>query len=216
MPSDFLFALYSNLLIWVETICGLTCFCFIKGESYGAAIWQIPELYGQLNSPQLERIASLDAHVGKINWWVYFSYDCVDLILCCVYFLIACIAVSNFMSFVLPITVSGVRQFFKPYKKKKKEFKIQYMKQSCFWYHLVPLVGGCTHVVITFYVVLQYQIIACLSGLLGHRLLTRWITFCFILHILDCCNNFILYNFSCTYHVILTAFFGGHLEDMIS
>ncbi|KAH9759462.1 WD REPEATS REGION domain-containing protein [Citrus sinensis] len=38
-----------------------------EGESYGAAIWQIPELYGQLNSPQLERIAALDAHVGKIN-----------------------------------------------------------------------------------------------------------------------------------------------------
>ncbi|CAF1927205.1 unnamed protein product [Brassica oleracea] len=45
---------------------------FSTGESFGAAIWQIPELYGQLNSPQLERVASLDAHVGKINcvlWW---------------------------------------------------------------------------------------------------------------------------------------------------
>ncbi|VVA91994.1 unnamed protein product [Arabis nemorensis] len=45
---------------------------FSTGESFGAAIWQIPELYGQLNSPQLERIASLDSHVGKINcvlWW---------------------------------------------------------------------------------------------------------------------------------------------------
>ncbi|XP_021902585.1 WD repeat-containing protein DWA2 [Carica papaya] len=45
---------------------------FSTGESYGAAIWQIPELYGQLNSPQLERIASLDGHVSKINcilWW---------------------------------------------------------------------------------------------------------------------------------------------------
>ncbi|KAL1193193.1 WD repeat-containing protein DWA2 [Cardamine amara subsp. amara] len=45
---------------------------FSTGESFGAAIWQIPELYGQLNSPQLERIASLDAHVGKVNcvlWW---------------------------------------------------------------------------------------------------------------------------------------------------
>ncbi|KAJ8772562.1 hypothetical protein K2173_027739 [Erythroxylum novogranatense] len=45
---------------------------FSTGESYGAAVWQIPELYGQLNSPQLERIASLDGHVGKINcvlWW---------------------------------------------------------------------------------------------------------------------------------------------------
>ncbi|KAH0854452.1 hypothetical protein HID58_069235 [Brassica napus] len=36
---------------------------FSTGESFGAAIWQIPELYGQLNSPQLERVASLDAHV---------------------------------------------------------------------------------------------------------------------------------------------------------
>ncbi|CAN6880380.1 unnamed protein product [Brassica oleracea] len=45
---------------------------FSTGESFGAAIWQIPELYGQLNSPQLEPVASLDAHVGKINcvlWW---------------------------------------------------------------------------------------------------------------------------------------------------
>ncbi|EOA38123.1 hypothetical protein CARUB_v10009593mg [Capsella rubella] len=45
---------------------------FSTGESFGAAIWQIPELYGQLSSPQLERVASLDAHVGKINcvlWW---------------------------------------------------------------------------------------------------------------------------------------------------
>ncbi|XP_052306326.1 WD repeat-containing protein DWA2 isoform X2 [Populus trichocarpa] len=45
---------------------------FSSGESFGAAVWQIPELYGQLNSPQLERIASLDGHVGKLNcvlWW---------------------------------------------------------------------------------------------------------------------------------------------------
>ena len=47
---------------------GLIIFIVVEGESYGAAVWQIPELYGQLNSPQLERIASLDAHVGKINW----------------------------------------------------------------------------------------------------------------------------------------------------
>ncbi|GAB4828423.1 WD repeat-containing protein dwa2 [Ancistrocladus abbreviatus] len=40
---------------------------FLNGESYGAAIWQIPELYGQLNSPQLERLAALDAHTGKIK-----------------------------------------------------------------------------------------------------------------------------------------------------
>ncbi|KAB1203573.1 WD repeat-containing protein DWA2 [Morella rubra] len=40
---------------------------YSTGESYGAAIWQIPELYGELNSPQLERITSLEAHVGKIK-----------------------------------------------------------------------------------------------------------------------------------------------------
>ncbi|KAL5778337.1 hypothetical protein ACOSP7_011263 [Xanthoceras sorbifolium] len=51
---------------------------FSTGETYGAAIWQIPELYGQLNSPQLERIAALDAHVGKINciiWWPSGRHD---------------------------------------------------------------------------------------------------------------------------------------------
>ncbi|GMI83073.1 hypothetical protein like AT1G20540 [Hibiscus trionum] len=51
---------------------------FSTGESYGAAIWQIPELYGQLNSPQLERIASLDAHARKINcvlWWPSGRHD---------------------------------------------------------------------------------------------------------------------------------------------
>ena len=46
----------------------LILFNVLEGESYGAAIWQIPELYGELNSPQLERITSLDAHVGKIKW----------------------------------------------------------------------------------------------------------------------------------------------------
>ncbi|KAI8004076.1 WD repeat-containing protein DWA2 [Camellia lanceoleosa] len=43
-----------------------------RGEPYGAAIWQIPELYGQLNSPQLECIGFLDAHNSKIKctlWW---------------------------------------------------------------------------------------------------------------------------------------------------
>ncbi|CAM8912503.1 unnamed protein product [Rhodiola kirilowii] len=51
---------------------------YSTGESYGAAIWQIPELYGQLNSPQLERIASLDAHTSKIKsvlWWPSGRYD---------------------------------------------------------------------------------------------------------------------------------------------
>ncbi|KAK3038851.1 hypothetical protein RJ639_028573 [Escallonia herrerae] len=40
---------------------------FFSGDSYGAAVWQMPELYGQLNSPQLERVASLDAHSSKIK-----------------------------------------------------------------------------------------------------------------------------------------------------
>ena len=40
----------------------------LEGESYGAAVWQIPELYGELNSPQLEKITSLDTHAGKIKW----------------------------------------------------------------------------------------------------------------------------------------------------
>ncbi|KAF3446881.1 hypothetical protein FNV43_RR12061 [Rhamnella rubrinervis] len=51
---------------------------YSTGESYGAAIWQIPELYGELNSPQLERITSLDAHVGKIKcvlWWPSGRHD---------------------------------------------------------------------------------------------------------------------------------------------
>ncbi|GLT75569.1 hypothetical protein SLA2020_472840 [Shorea laevis] len=51
---------------------------FFTGESYGAAVWQIPELYGQLNSPQLECIDPLDAHVGKINcvlWWPSGRHD---------------------------------------------------------------------------------------------------------------------------------------------
>ncbi|KAK7283449.1 hypothetical protein RIF29_12968 [Crotalaria pallida] len=45
---------------------------YSNGETYGAAIWQIPELYGELNSPQLERITSLDTHAGKVKcvlWW---------------------------------------------------------------------------------------------------------------------------------------------------
>lgn len=47
---------------------GLQCCYPFKGESFGAAIWQIPEPYGQSNSSTLECVASLDAHVGKINW----------------------------------------------------------------------------------------------------------------------------------------------------
>ncbi|XP_057470229.1 WD repeat-containing protein DWA2-like [Actinidia eriantha] len=49
-----------------------------EGETYGAAIWQIPELYGELNSPQLERIGSLDALNSKIKctlWWPSGRHD---------------------------------------------------------------------------------------------------------------------------------------------
>ncbi|KAK2995097.1 hypothetical protein RJ640_020737 [Escallonia rubra] len=51
---------------------------FSSGDSYGAAVWQMPELYGQLNSPQLERVASLDAHSSKIKsilWWPSGKHD---------------------------------------------------------------------------------------------------------------------------------------------
>ncbi|KAJ9542106.1 hypothetical protein OSB04_028612 [Centaurea solstitialis] len=51
---------------------------FSSGESYEAAVWQIPELYGQSNSPQLECIASLDAHNSKIKcvlWWPSGRHD---------------------------------------------------------------------------------------------------------------------------------------------
>ncbi|KAK1361115.1 hypothetical protein POM88_045589 [Heracleum sosnowskyi] len=42
---------------------------FSSGESHGAAIWKIPKLYGELNSPQLEKITSLDAHKSKPKWF---------------------------------------------------------------------------------------------------------------------------------------------------
>nr|ACU23061.1 unknown [Glycine max] len=51
---------------------------YSNGETYGAAIWQIPELYGELNSPQLERITSLDTDSGKIKcilWWPSGRHD---------------------------------------------------------------------------------------------------------------------------------------------
>ncbi|XP_047976185.1 WD repeat-containing protein DWA2-like [Salvia hispanica] len=53
-----------------------TVFC--SGETYGAAVWQIPELYGQLSSPQLESIASLDGHTSKLRcvlWWPTGRHD---------------------------------------------------------------------------------------------------------------------------------------------
>lgn len=43
-----------------------------SGEKYGAAIWQIPELSGQSNAPQLEELVSLNEHTCKIKsvvWW---------------------------------------------------------------------------------------------------------------------------------------------------
>lgn len=73
------------MLIFISLVCNCCChsflqetmFCFCAnlflGESYGAAVWQIPELYGQLNSPQLEKIASLDASSCKIKWFVVFD-----------------------------------------------------------------------------------------------------------------------------------------------
>ncbi|KAF4395272.1 hypothetical protein F8388_001659 [Cannabis sativa] len=50
---------------------------YFTGESYGAAIWQIPELYGELNSPQLEKITPIGDNVGKINilWWPSGRHD---------------------------------------------------------------------------------------------------------------------------------------------
>ncbi|TYI27712.1 hypothetical protein ES332_A05G195200v1 [Gossypium tomentosum] len=45
--------------------------CFSNGES---AILHIPELHGQLNSSQIERVSSLDAHVDLIaEIWVQSS-----------------------------------------------------------------------------------------------------------------------------------------------
>ncbi|KAK9112529.1 hypothetical protein Scep_020048 [Stephania cephalantha] len=51
---------------------------YSSGESYGAAIWQFPELYGQMNSPQLEQLALLNAHDRKIKcvlWWPSGKHD---------------------------------------------------------------------------------------------------------------------------------------------
>ncbi|KAL5713855.1 WD repeat-containing protein dwa2 [Ranunculus cassubicifolius] len=51
---------------------------FSTSESYGAAVWKIPELYGQSNSPQLEQLASLDDHNCKIKcvlWWPSGQHD---------------------------------------------------------------------------------------------------------------------------------------------
>lgn len=40
----------------------------VEGETYGASIWRIPELYGQSNTPQLEQVLSLEEHSFKIKW----------------------------------------------------------------------------------------------------------------------------------------------------
>lgn len=51
---------------------------YSTSESFGAAVWKIPELYGQSNSPQLQQLASLDSHTGKIKcilWWPSGQHD---------------------------------------------------------------------------------------------------------------------------------------------
>ncbi|XP_077246802.1 WD repeat-containing protein DWA2-like [Tasmannia lanceolata] len=51
---------------------------FASGETYGAAVWEMPELYGQSNSPQLKQLFSLDAQSGKIKcilWWPSGKHD---------------------------------------------------------------------------------------------------------------------------------------------
>lgn len=51
---------------------------FTSGETHGASIWEIPELYGQTNAPQLEQLVSLDEHAFKIKcilWWPLGKHD---------------------------------------------------------------------------------------------------------------------------------------------
>ncbi|XP_011628967.1 WD repeat-containing protein DWA2 [Amborella trichopoda] len=51
---------------------------YASGGTYGAALWEIPELYNQSNAPQLEQLVSLDAHNGKIKciiWWPLGMHD---------------------------------------------------------------------------------------------------------------------------------------------
>ncbi|KAG9446002.1 hypothetical protein H6P81_012130 [Aristolochia fimbriata] len=51
---------------------------FASGESCGAAIWEIPEAYGQSNSPQLEQLISLNDSTSKIKcvlWWPSGKHD---------------------------------------------------------------------------------------------------------------------------------------------
>lgn len=42
-------------------------FLNVEGETNGAVIWKIPELYGQSNSPPLEQLVSFDGHPCKIR-----------------------------------------------------------------------------------------------------------------------------------------------------
>lgn len=51
---------------------------FTSGETYGASIWEIPELYGQTNAPQLQELVSLKEHTFKIKcilWWPSGKHD---------------------------------------------------------------------------------------------------------------------------------------------
>ena len=44
----------------------IICFFGTAGETHGAAIWEIPELYGQTNA--LEQLVALKEHTFKIKW----------------------------------------------------------------------------------------------------------------------------------------------------
>ncbi|KAK8947592.1 WD repeat-containing protein DWA2 [Platanthera guangdongensis] len=51
---------------------------FMSGETYGASIWEIPELYGQSNAPQLEELVSLKERASKLKcvlWWPRGRHD---------------------------------------------------------------------------------------------------------------------------------------------
>lgn len=55
----------------------------MTGDSYGASVWKIPELYGQSNSPQLEQLFTLDEHTAKIRWCVLVSVKAMFLFWSC-------------------------------------------------------------------------------------------------------------------------------------
>lgn len=52
-------------------------YCRPVGETHGAAIWEIPELYGQTNA--LEQLVSLKEHNSKIKWWVYIHFAVLNV-----------------------------------------------------------------------------------------------------------------------------------------